>query len=144
MHQIAQLYIFRFESVSRIFHIPTFWTEYEHYCRSPAESTSVLQMKVQLVLAIGSCLHPEFCENGPVRSAACQWIYAAQSWVSGLMEKDRLSIGGLQVQCLLILARQLLSVGGDISWIAIGTLVYTAIQMGLHRDPKHFAKMSIL
>ena len=60
------------------------------------------------------------------------------------MEKDRLSISGLQVQCLLILACQTLSVGRGLIWIAMGTLVRTAMQMGLHRDPKYFTKMTML
>jgi hypothetical protein len=60
------------------------------------------------------------------------------------MEKNRLSISGLQVQCLLILARHTLSVGGDLIWIAMGSLVRSAMQMGLHHDPKHFTNMSIL
>lgn len=59
------------------------------------------------------------------------------------MEKDSLGISGLQVQCLLILARQSLAVGGDLMWIAMGTLLHTAIQLGLHRDLKHFSKMSV-
>jgi len=53
------------------------------------------------------------------------------------MEKDRLSISGLQVQLSLILVRQTLSISGDLIWIAMGTVIRTAIQLGLHRDPKH-------
>ncbi|KAF2811584.1 uncharacterized protein BDZ99DRAFT_507974 [Mytilinidion resinicola] len=142
--QTVHLYISRFESAFRILHIPSFRTEYEQYWRNPTEAASALQFKVQLVIAIGSSLHREACENPKVRSAACQWVYAAQNWLSGPMEKDRLSISGLQVQCLLFLARQTLAISGDLTWIAIGTLVHTAMQMGLHRDPKHFVKLSIL
>jgi hypothetical protein len=99
---------------------------------------------MQLVVAISSSLYREARDAEQVRSAARQWVYAAEDWLSGPIEKDRLSIDGLQVQCLLMLARQTLAVGGDLIWIAMGTLVRTAIQLGLHRDPKHFTKMSVL
>jgi hypothetical protein len=60
------------------------------------------------------------------------------------MEKDRLSINGLQVHCLLIIARQTLSVGGDLIWVSMGNLVRAAMQLGLHRDPRHLGKMTLL
>ena len=142
--QMAKLYISRFESAFRILHIPSFWSEYERYWQNPAEATSTLHFKVQLVIAIGSSLCQESPKITEVRSGASQWIYAAHDWLSGPMEKDRLSISGLQVHCLLILARQTLSVGGDLIWVSMGTLVRTAFQLGLHRDPRHFAKVTVL
>lgn len=142
--QTARLYISRFESALRILHVPSFWTEYEQYWTNPAAATPALKFKVQLVIAIGSSLCRESPNTADVHTAARQWVYAAQNWLSGPMEKDRLSISGLQVQCLLILARQALSVSGDLIWIAMGTVARTAMQMGLHRDPKHIAKMTIL
>jgi hypothetical protein len=141
--QMARLYISHFESALRIFHIPSFWTEYEQYWRNPADTADVIKFKIQLVIAVGCSLYQESDGSNQIYSTACQWIYAAQAWMSAPMEKDRLSISGLQVQCLLILARQCLSVSGDLIWIAMGTLVRTAMQMGLHRDPRHFAKMSL-
>ncbi|KAF2490666.1 hypothetical protein BU16DRAFT_160062 [Lophium mytilinum] len=142
--QMAHLYTSRFESAFRILHMPSFRNEYEEYWRNPSEAAGALQFKVQLVIAIGSSLHREACEIAKIRSAACEWVYAAQNWLSGPLEKDRVSISGLQVQCLLFLARQTLAISGDLTWIAIGTLINTAMQMGLHRDPKHFVKMSVL
>ena len=141
---MTQLYISRFESAFRILHIPSFRTEYEQYWRNPAEAASTLNLKVQLVMAVGSSLYRESRNAAKVRSATFQWVHAVQNWLSGPMEKDRLSISGLQVQCLLILARQTLSVSGDLIWIAMGTVVRTAMQLGLHRDRKHLKKMTIL
>jgi hypothetical protein len=78
------------------------------------------------------------------RNMVHQWVYAAQTWLSGPLEKDRLNLTGLQVYCLTILARQVFSVGGDLIWISMGSLIHMAIQIGLHRDPKHLPPMSIL
>jgi hypothetical protein len=142
------LYLSRFESAFRILHVPSFGVEYETYWSNPAAAaatSAALQLKVQLVIAIGSSVYRGGGEEeANFRSLAAQWVYAAQTWLAGPLEKDRLTISGLQVFCLLILARQILSVGGDLIWISMGTLHRTAMQMGLHRDPKHFPKMSVL
>ena len=57
-------------------------------------------------------------------------------------EKKRLCISGLQIHCLLILARQAHGIVGDLAWVSIGTLIRSGLNMGLHRDPKVFPKMS--
>lgn len=142
--RMARLYMSGFESAFRILHVPSFWTEYEEYWKDPADVIDMTRFKVQLVLAIGSGLCQESFEVETSHSTAHQWVYAAQDWLSSPTGKDRLSISGLQVQCLLILARQTLSIGGDLIWVAMGTLLHTAMQLGLHRDPKHFAKMTVL
>lgn len=142
--QMIHLYISHFEAALRIIHIPSFWTEYERYWRDPTNTTDVIKFKIQLVIAVGYSIYQAPNDSGMMDSTARQWIYAAQAWISAPMEKDRLSISGLQVQCLLIVARQCLSVSGDLIWIAMGTLTRTAMQMGLHRDPRLFAKMSLL
>lgn len=141
---MVQLYISRFESAFRILHIPTFWTEYEQYWNNSTEATDVLKFKVQLVITIGASLNRDGLNEAEVLSSARQMVHTAQNWISGPIGKDRLSISGLQIQCLLILARQTLSVSGDLIWIAMGTIIRTAIQMGLHRDPKHSIKMTNL
>lgn len=105
---------------------------------------AALKLKVQLVTAIGIVIHQDPTDIPDIYSTARQWLYAAQEWLSGPIKKNRISIDSLQVQCLLILARQALAIGGDIVWISMGTVVRTAMQMGLHRDPKHFKKMGIL
>ncbi|KAI0469412.1 hypothetical protein F4859DRAFT_488068 [Xylaria cf. heliscus] len=140
---LVYLYESNIESVFRILHGPSFRNEYEKYKKAPAEVTDVTMLKVQLVIAIGSGLCPELAHSQEVHKAACQWLYAAQSWVSGPMEKDRLNMDCMQVHCLLILARQVLSVGGDLSWVAMGVLLRTAMQLGLHRDPVHFDHLPV-
>jgi hypothetical protein len=141
---MASLYISRFESAFRILHIPSFWNDYDQYWKDPAEANHALKFKIQLVIAIGSSLFRESRDTNEVHTAACHWVYAAQNWIIGPLEKDQLSISGLQIQCLLVLARQALSISGDLIWVGLGTVVCTAMQMGLHRDPKHIKKTNIL
>ncbi|KUJ24541.1 uncharacterized protein LY89DRAFT_713366 [Mollisia scopiformis] len=141
---MAALYFESFESTHRILHVPTFWTEYRRYWSHPETVTTGLRLKILLVIGIGSSL----CEHGDsgheFRNMVHQWIYAAQTWLSGPLEKDRLNITGIQIHCLTILARQIFSIGGDLVWMSMGSLVHRAMQMGLHRDPKNLPAISLL
>lgn len=140
---MTRLYISRFESVFRILHIPSFWIEYQSYWRDPASVDGATKFKIQLVIALGCSIDHESHSSEQVQSTACQWVYAAQAWLSAPLEKNRIGISGIQIQCLLILARQCLSISGDLIWVAMGTLVRTAMQMGLHLDPSHFDDLSV-
>ncbi|KAJ9616654.1 hypothetical protein H2200_000373 [Cladophialophora chaetospira] len=143
---MAQSYVSHFESSFRILHIPSLWSEYTENWNRPSSTEDVLQLKAGLVMAIGSSLYPQPPDDvaPSFRSTACQWVHNAQQWLSTPTRKARLTTDGLQLQCLLVLASQVLAIGGDLAYIAIGNAVRTAIQMGLHRDPRNFAKMSIL
>ncbi len=130
----------------RIFHAPTFQTEYRQYWDHPEGATPDLRHKILLVIGIGSSLYPHKDATAAQNNMSLlhQWIYAAQTWLSGPLEKDRLDIVGLQIYCLTVLARQIFSIGGDTVWISMGSLVSRAMQIGLHRDPKHLPPMSVL
>ncbi|KAL2131234.1 hypothetical protein VTI74DRAFT_5385 [Chaetomium olivicolor] len=144
--ELVRLYFASFESAHRILHAPTFWAEYQRYWDHPESVTPDLRHKVLLVIGIGSGLY-DYGDTSPAHSNTeqlHQWIYAAQTWLSGPLEKDRLDIAGLQIYCLIILARQIFSIGGDTVWMSMGSLVHRAMQMGLHRDPKHLPAMSVL
>ncbi|KAI9150627.1 FAD/NAD(P)-binding domain-containing protein [Paramyrothecium foliicola] len=143
-HLVA-LYFRFFESSSRILHRPTFMTEYEKYWHQPSGASIELRLKILLVLAAGSsimqCDHAELVT---LRETIFGWVYAANMWLSGPTEKDRLSITGLQIQCLVVLVRQNLNIGGDLLWDASGSLMQKAMQLSLHRDPKFLPPMPFL
>jgi hypothetical protein len=115
--------------------------EYNQFFACPHIASSVSSVKVMLVMAIGTCFCPKD-EFKALRQDAIQWIYAAQSWLASPDEKSRLHMSLIQIQCLALLARPLFSVGGDLTWITIGSVMRTAMQMGLHRDPIHFPRIS--
>jgi hypothetical protein len=136
-------YTLSFESTYRILHVPSFVAQYEAFWSNPNIEVS-LQLTLLLVIAIGS----NSCSGKDVVDSFCnkthQWVYAAEMWLSGPLEKDRLDVGGLQIHCLVILARQNLSIGGDLVWASLGSLIHKAMQIGLHHDPKHLPPMSLL
>ncbi|KAH6652057.1 hypothetical protein BKA67DRAFT_345316 [Truncatella angustata] len=142
--EMTNLYFQSFESAHRILHVPTFWTEYKKYWEGPESAATALRLKVLLVVGLGSSLHAETNPDSDIRVMLYQWVQAAQSWLSGPLKKDRLSIDGLQIYCLTVLARQVFSIGGDLVWMSMGSLIHRAMQIGLHRDPKYLPPMSIL
>lgn len=136
---MVNLYFWSFESTHRILHEPTFRTDYERFWSDPENVTTDLELRVLLVISIGASL-----EKQSDISVFHQSVYAAQAWLSGPIEKDRLSIIGVQIHCLTILARQVFSIGGDLVWMSMGALMHTAMQIGLHRDPKYLPRMNLL
>lgn len=141
---LVDLYLRAFESAYRILHIPSFQNEYARYWNNQEAASEELKLQILLVMAIGTCLYEGPHNQSGLRALALQWIYSAQVWLSGTFEKDRLSVSGLQIHCLLLLSRQIHSICCDSIWISAGSLVRTAMQMGLHRDPGHFTKLSVL
>ncbi|KIV99661.1 uncharacterized protein PV09_08716 [Verruconis gallopava] len=142
--QMATNYFNSFESTYRILHIPTFWRDYQSFWLQPQAATVETQLQILLVVAIGSSLHQTESPDAELRNSVYSWVYAAQSWLSGPLEKEKLTFSSLQIYCLAILAREIFSIGGDLVWMSMGSLVNRAMQMGLHRDPKHLPPMSTL
>lgn len=141
---MASLYFESFESAHRILHAPSFWQQYHQYWATPEEVATDARLTIFLVITIGSSLSEHYRVDSALARQVHRWVYASQSWLSGPLEKNQLSISGLQVYCLTILARQVLAIGGDLVWISAGSLLHQAMQMGLHRDPTHLPKMSLL
>ena len=139
--QLVQCYLRTFEGVFRILHAPSFFKEYETYWSNTATTKPSVLIKILLVCAIGT---PFFTgpERPQLRTACVEWIHAAESWLSAPHEKSRLNMAGLQIHILLILARQVCSVDGDLVWIPAGALLRSAMHLGLHRDPANFPKIS--
>ncbi|KAF2493579.1 hypothetical protein BU16DRAFT_83911 [Lophium mytilinum] len=141
---MVTLYFQSFESIHRILHGPTFRTQYERYWTHPESVTIDLRLKILLVIGIGSSLSNHGDTDASFRDMVRRWIYAAQTWLSGPLKKDRLDITGLQIHCLTVLARQIFSIGGDLVWMSMGSLIHRGMQIGLHRDPKYLPAMPVL
>jgi len=141
--QLVQHYFRAFESTFRILHRGLFFKDYEQYWKDPAAGSTSLVIKLLLVMAIGTIFLDSSSNEYTFRSLAPLWIYAAQAWLSSPFEKARWNLACVEVQCLLILARQSHNVDGEMLWINVGTLYRTAMSMGLHRDPSNFPNISV-
>ncbi|KAK2787238.1 hypothetical protein FQN52_007327 [Onygenales sp. PD_12] len=140
--ELVRGYLRTFESVFRILHVPTFEQEYAQYWNNQESANQAFEVRLLLIMAIGTCFY-----RGPDRSiiprkTAAPWIYAAQSWLGSPSEKSRVNVSGVQIHCLLLLARQTCAIDGDLVWISAGSLLRTAMYVGLHHDPKYSPKMS--
>lgn len=139
--KLVQNYFRTMEGTYRILHIPSFYREYENYWLNPQSALTSSIVKILLVMAIGTTFHQEE-DYRLLRVKAIQWVYSSQGWIFGPDEKGRLTLSGLQVYCLLLLARQAIAIGGDMIWVTAGSLLRSAFRMGLHRDPMHYKRMS--
>jgi len=133
---LVDCYLRTFETVYRVVHIPTFRAEYERYWENPSTGKPAFIALLQLCMAIGACFVDD---TFSLRSSAVQWIYEAQAWLMSPPEKTKMTSTGLQVMCLLRFARQVAGLGADFTWISAGSLIRSAMYMGLHRDPKHLS-----
>jgi hypothetical protein len=137
------LYFTTFEPCYRILHYRSFMAEYETYMTNREDAESPIVLQLLLVLTIAGPMHANGNVRRDIASSARAWIDLAQGWVSAPLEKDRLTLNGLQIYCLLLLSRQVNQIGADLVWISAGSLVRMAFQMGLQHDPDFLGEMSV-
>ena len=135
-------YFRNFESTYRILHIPSFENEYEQYWENRMAADEGWVFILLLVLAIGSCFVRDLNRFKDLRPMAMKWIYLAQSWHSAPFQKSRMSLTGLQLHCLLLLARNTNYVGPELVSVSTGSLVRVSafgsryVALLLSRSPK--------
>ncbi|KAI4592688.1 hypothetical protein KJ359_010590 [Pestalotiopsis sp. 9143b] len=139
--ELVECYLRTTETVYRVLHVPTFRRDYETLWTNDARPDAVFLILVKLMFAIGAAVYDE---KFSMRSTTIQWVYEAQTWLAHPNTKRRLTIQGLQVQILLLLAREVVDVGHDSVYISAGDLFRRAIVMGLHRDPTHLPRKTLL
>ncbi|KAK3361228.1 hypothetical protein B0T24DRAFT_118235 [Lasiosphaeria ovina] len=139
--RLVEAYFRTMEGVYRIVHVPSFWKEYQKYWDNPEAASKAFIVQLQLAMAIGTCFQDDVAA---LRHYATQWIYEAQIWLVSPSEKSRMTFAGLQTMCLLHLAKETCGVGSDLVWISAGSLLRTAMHMGLHRDPDVLSNLSTL
>ncbi|KAK3713234.1 hypothetical protein LTR37_008667 [Vermiconidia calcicola] len=136
--QLVGNYLRTTETVYRVLHVPTFKRDYEAMWASNSDPDHVWLLQLKLVLAIGAATYDE---QFSMRTLATHWVYEAHTWLSAPGFKSRLNIQSLQVSLLTLLAREATGVGEELNGISAGTVLRTAICMGLHRDPTGLPKM---
>ncbi|KAI1266895.1 hypothetical protein F5Y18DRAFT_380842 [Xylariaceae sp. FL1019] len=139
--KLVDAYLRTFESVFRVVHVPTFRREYEQYWVTPDTARTHFVILLQLILCIGATVYDN---TFSLRKSAVQWVMEAQYWLLSLPAKGKLTIAGIQIMILITFARGTASVGGDLIWIHVGSLLRSAMYMGLHRDPSRLPPMSRL
>jgi hypothetical protein len=144
MDELVQIYFSTFESCYRILHLPSFQTDYQSFLQQPEAAHPSAVVKLSLIMSLAGALHSDPALRHELSVQAQSWIQISQTWLSAPFEKDRLTIDGIQIHCLLLLSRQVNRIGPDLVWISAGSLVRMAMQMGLHQDPNDLGPMSLL
>lgn len=134
-------YLRTFEPIYRIVYIPNFWEDYRQLWAQPQSTSTHFLIKLMLILALGTAFYPDRSNWSNLHRLAHTWIYAAQWWLTGPSEKSTANLDGLQVGCLLILARHTNNFPG-MSWLSAESLLHMAVAMGLHRNPVIFPALS--
>ncbi|KAI0486730.1 hypothetical protein F4859DRAFT_502158 [Xylaria cf. heliscus] len=134
-------YLRTFEPMFRILHVPSFMREYEDYWTRAEPAPNEFLMKFTMILTIGSGFLTDRSITNDIKRTARNWVYAVQWWLIGPTERDAMSIDGIQVFCLLLLARQTSALGGTASIIteALSKLSFT---IGLHIDPRYHLSLT--
>ena len=138
---LIDIYLSTIDRVYRIIHVPTFRTDYERYWADPQSVHPSFKMQMQLCAAIGASMVDDKFD---MREAALRWTFEARLWLILPPHKASISVAGVQVMLLLQIARQAVGVGGGVTWPDAGSLLRSAMYAGLHRDPRHLPRMTVL
>lgn len=136
---LVENYINTFEGIFRIIHIPIFRADYERYWQDVNSATDALVLLIKLCMALGSTVRDD---SDAWKPTAMQWVREAHVWLTLPPEKSRLTLQGIQIMCLILLCKSVIGLGQDLTWVLTGGVIRNAMYMGLHRDPKHLAKMT--
>jgi hypothetical protein len=147
--KLVAIYTANFEKTLRILHVPSFLRQYAHFwAHSDHESylSSPFIPQLTVVLAVSITLG----ENDIEADNYSSWEYLKmnavnllQAWLQKLPRKHRIELATLQIETLILLARQLRLTAAEESWKAAGSLVRSAMVMGLHIKISGSTKMSV-
>ncbi|KAH8700842.1 hypothetical protein BGW36DRAFT_137076 [Talaromyces proteolyticus] len=140
-NELVQCYMRTLEPIYRLFHIPSFWEEYEQFWNNLQASPTQFAMKLGLILAIGTIFYgnPENWEH--LQGLSQKWIYSAQWWLTGPSGPATFNLDGIQICCLIILSRQVGCLSTPL-WISAASLLRMAMMIGLHRNTTLFPTLS--
>ena len=145
---LIQLYFNTFETMYRMLHIPTFWSQYYRFWE---DSQTIKPAFVVILLLAMAAVRPISSKDNPTyigdsalgRETAVVWIELCDMWLQRQSQKH-VYLAIWQINCLMILAKQSNIVKKKRSWTVAGTLVRQAMSAGFHRDPSLLgAKVSV-
>ncbi|KAL3458097.1 hypothetical protein BJX64DRAFT_235336 [Aspergillus heterothallicus] len=143
LDELIRLYFTTFEGCYRILGYQSFMVEYENYMIRPKSAENSIVLRLLLIMTIAGPMHPNGNIRREIAAKARTWLDLVQGWLSGPLEKNRFTLNGIQLHCLLLLSRQVNQIGADLVWISAGALMRMAMQMGLHQDPDFLGEMSL-
>ncbi|TVY84914.1 Fusarisetin A cluster transcription factor fsa6 [Lachnellula suecica] len=144
LEALKERYLVNMETLLRVMHIPTF----RRQCAEIQDSRTSLStaprtnepILAQLLAAISIAtrLSDSTDNKATIQELSddqvASYLTLIQKWLHGLKGKERLNIDCLRAQALLLIAKAANLFSLSELWKESGTLVRTAMTMGLHRD----------
>ncbi|KAJ5278885.1 hypothetical protein N7478_004257 [Penicillium angulare] len=137
--RLVAIYQRNFEKVHRILHVPSFVRDYNNFWAQSGQDISFLSMFLPIVTSVllVSVVFDGQSPSSPYSSTDWDYLYhnaiaAVQAWMQKLPRKQKTEIATLQVGALILLARQLHLRPPEEIWSESGSLVRSAMVMGLH------------
>ncbi|OAL34894.1 hypothetical protein AYO20_05855 [Fonsecaea nubica] len=148
---LIDMYITRFETTHRVFHIPSFIDKYHKYWINPQTTQTISAIQFLLAMATAlSCREILGCElrirakDVISRETATAWIRACESWMSReTIRTPSHHLTMLATQCLLVIAKRANHIQANEAWTTTGALLRSAMAAGYHREPDSRAHISI-
>ena len=135
-----------YETILRVIHIPTFWSEYQDLPISQWREPFITV--ILMILASVSCVavsQLSFQDDvSTARITAQKWVTAIDKWWNNQSLKH-LTIETFQVGILLLLAKTTNALKRKRAWIDSGIILRLAISAGFHWEPSEcMGKISVL
>ncbi|KAE8366615.1 hypothetical protein BDV27DRAFT_125068 [Aspergillus caelatus] len=147
--RLLRTYTDNFEKIFRIIHVPSFLREYAQFWTEPDHElyrSSAFIPQLTAICTISLALDGQRTKmndsdlwqylNGPA-------ITLIQLWLQNLTRKRRTELATLQVETLILLSRRLRLVPPEELWKATGTLIRSAMVMGLHLNLARCTELSV-
>lgn len=138
--KLVEAYLQTLETIFRILDVQQFKIMYARYWEDPERVPQSFQWSLLLIFANGVAVSSD---HGVIRQTVMHWIYYVSERLNHPRAKIRLDLWSLRSHCLMMLARQSNGVDNKTSALSAASLVVTAMHMGLHVDPSHFAESQI-
>ncbi|PYI03210.1 hypothetical protein BO78DRAFT_375535 [Aspergillus sclerotiicarbonarius CBS 121057] len=138
--RLVTLYTTNFERTLRMLHVPTFLRQYADFWATPAQDHDrSVTFLPQLTAVLAAALPLEDPNFRLEFSSVWEYLQTpavnlVRVWLQKLGRKQRTELVSLQIEALVILARRLRLASQEELWRATGTLVRSAMVVGLHLD----------
>ncbi|KAI9036891.1 Zn2Cys6 transcription factor [Aspergillus affinis] len=147
--QLVELYWRNFEGVLRVLHIPSFLRQYTQFWAdldSDNDRSSVFLPLITAVMTVSIKVADPNTKLGNqpaweyLNNAAVNFI---RMWQCTLGRKQQTEIATLQIGVLVVMARRLRLESAEEIWRATGTLVRSAMVVGLHLDLSQYRNLPV-
>src|SRR5687768_15340381 len=128
------------EATYRVLHFPTFREQYNLFWDGKLQSEYFLpQLLAVLAIVSRFTTKSQGFSHERIEGVHTPTAFSlVRTWLDGLRGKQLTNLAVLQVELLLMVCRRALMFRPQELWIPLGSIVRTAMAMGLHRDPSEF------